>query len=74
MRADDTPVALIRPIPDERRRVRRRVGRRRRRWLRRAVVAGTAVVLAGLGYLAISFYQVWSTGRSDQARRSTPSS
>jgi uncharacterized SAM-binding protein YcdF (DUF218 family) len=52
---DDTPVATIRPIAPP----------RRRRWpLRVAVLAAVAV----LGYLAISWYQVWSTGRSDQAR------
>jgi uncharacterized SAM-binding protein YcdF (DUF218 family) len=52
---DDTPVATIRPIAPP----------RRRRWpLRVAVLAAVAV----LGYLAISWYQVWSTGRSDQAQ------
>jgi uncharacterized SAM-binding protein YcdF (DUF218 family) len=42
--------------------------RSRRRWGR--IVLRTALVLAvaALGYYAVSFYQVWSTGRGDQAR------
>ena len=69
VRADDTPVALIRPIPDDR--AARTVRRARpglRRVLRRVLWAGALVVLAGLVYFAVSFYQVWSTGRHDQAR------
>jgi uncharacterized SAM-binding protein YcdF (DUF218 family) len=55
---DDTPVATIRPMPY-------RARTRRRRWALRVAVLG---VVAVLGYLAISWYQVWSTGRSDQAQ------
>jgi uncharacterized SAM-binding protein YcdF (DUF218 family) len=59
-----TPVGTIQPIPHE--------GPprpdRRRRGLRRALLAGGLVVLAIIGYYLISLYQVWSTGRSDQAR------
>jgi uncharacterized SAM-binding protein YcdF (DUF218 family) len=39
--------------------------RRRHRWLRGVVV----LVLLGVGYYAVSLYQVWSTGRSDGAHR-----
>ena len=66
--ADDTPVAPVRPVaagvPARRRRGRQRRGRRWR-W---AALAVGAVVLVAAGYYAISFFQVWSTGRSDQAR------
>ncbi len=35
----------------------------------RRIVQGVAVVvLAGIAYYAVSFWQVWSTGRADQAR------
>ncbi len=51
---DPTPVQmLLQP--------RRRIGRRI------AQVAGVVVAL-GLAYLAFSYWQVWATGRSDQAR------
>jgi uncharacterized SAM-binding protein YcdF (DUF218 family) len=44
-------------------------GSSRRRW-RRRVVFGVLVVFAlALADYAFSFYQVWSTGRSDQARK-----
>ena len=66
VRADDTPVALIRPIPDDRRRVRRAASRRRPwRWLLRI---GALLLIGVLVYLAISFYQVWATGRADQTQ------
>ncbi len=67
---DRTPVGLIRPIPvdDDDRPYRVDDGRGRRRSLRRALLAGALVLIAILGYYAVSLYQVWSTGRSDQAR------
>ncbi len=60
---DDTPVALVRPVaagaPAR--------GKRGRPW--RWVAVGLAAVVAlAAGYYVISFLQVWSTGRSDQAR------
>jgi uncharacterized SAM-binding protein YcdF (DUF218 family) len=58
---DDTPVAAIRPITDGVRPLRRRSN------LRRGLFALALVVLAVLGYFAVSLYQVWSTGRSDYA-------
>jgi uncharacterized SAM-binding protein YcdF (DUF218 family) len=51
---DPTPVQ---PIPRPPRHIARRVGQ----------VALVLVVL-GVGYLAFSFWQVWSTGRADEAR------
>ncbi|HYN35088.1 MAG TPA: YdcF family protein, partial [Ilumatobacteraceae bacterium] len=51
---DPTPVQLLLQP-------RRRIGRRI------AQVAGLFVAL-GLAYLAVSFWQVWATGRSDEAR------
>ena len=61
---DPTPVGTIQPIhyegpsrPD-----------RPRRGLRRALLVGGLVVVAVVGYYLVSLYQVWSTGRSDQAR------
>jgi uncharacterized SAM-binding protein YcdF (DUF218 family) len=41
---------------------------RRRRWPRRLLIAAASLVLLGLGYYALTLYQVHSTGRSDQAR------
>jgi uncharacterized SAM-binding protein YcdF (DUF218 family) len=35
---------------------------------RRIVQAGLVVVLIAVGYSLVSFWQVWSTGRSDEAR------
>jgi uncharacterized SAM-binding protein YcdF (DUF218 family) len=67
LRADDTPVALIRPIPDRRRAARRGTSRRVGPW-RWALRVGALLLLAVLVYFAVSFYQVWSTGRHDQAR------
>jgi len=74
VRADDTPVALIRPIPDDRP-TRRTVrvprssrARRPRRPLRIARRVVALLVVVGVGYLAASLFQVWSTGRTDQAR------
>ena len=51
---DPTPVQLLSQP-------RRRIGRRI------AQMAGLLVAL-GLAYLAVSYWQVWSTGRSDEAR------
>ena len=41
----------------------------RRRWPRRIGLAVLFVLLAGVGHYAISLHQVWSTGRTDQARQ-----
>ncbi len=41
---------------------------RRRRWPRRVLLGVVLVVVLALGYYLISLYQVWDTGRSDQAR------
>jgi uncharacterized SAM-binding protein YcdF (DUF218 family) len=67
---DRTPVGIIRPIPvdDDDRPYRVDDGRGRRRTRRRALFAGALVLVAILGYYVISLFQVWSTGRSDQAR------
>jgi uncharacterized SAM-binding protein YcdF (DUF218 family) len=62
---DPTPVGTIQPIPVEGPPRRDRP----RRGLRRALLAVGLVVLAIVGYYLVSLYQVWSTGRSDQARR-----
>ena len=67
---DRTPVGIIRPIPPD---GDWRDGDddgppRRRRALRRAVLAGALVLVAVLGYYFVSLFQVWSTGRDDQAR------
>jgi uncharacterized SAM-binding protein YcdF (DUF218 family) len=43
--------------------------RPRRRWGRIALRTALVLVLLAVGYFAVSFYQVWSTGRSDQARK-----
>ncbi|MET0458416.1 MAG: YdcF family protein [Ilumatobacteraceae bacterium] len=73
MRADDTPVALIRPLPAARparrtARLPRASSGRRRGPLRWAVRIVAVLVVLGLGYFAVSLFQVWSTGRTDQAR------
>jgi uncharacterized SAM-binding protein YcdF (DUF218 family) len=74
---DVTPVALIRPLDQPRpvrerarRRTRRadRVDRPRRRTLGRVLLAATLLVLFVLGYYLVTLFQVWSTGRTDQAR------
>jgi uncharacterized SAM-binding protein YcdF (DUF218 family) len=62
VRADDTPVGLIRPMAegaptDEQ--------PRRRNHLRRGLFAALLVVVVVVGYYAVSLFQVWSTGRSD---------
>jgi uncharacterized SAM-binding protein YcdF (DUF218 family) len=67
---DRTPVGIIRPIPPD---GDRRAGDddgppRRPRALRRAVLAGVLVLVVVFGYYLVSLYQVWSTGRGDQAR------
>ncbi|MCB1001529.1 MAG: YdcF family protein [Acidimicrobiales bacterium] len=41
---------------------------RPRRWPRRLGWSVLLVVLALLGYVGVSWYQVWSTGRSDEAQ------
>ena len=60
---DDTPVAPIRPLAAGSRRVRSAGARRRN--VRRAIRAGLLLLAAVVVYLAVSLYQVWSTGRSD---------
>jgi uncharacterized SAM-binding protein YcdF (DUF218 family) len=67
LRADDTPVALIRPLPEAAGPARPVGARPRRRHLRRALFAAFLVVVVVLGYVGVSLYQVWSTGRSDYA-------
>jgi uncharacterized SAM-binding protein YcdF (DUF218 family) len=52
---DPTPVGGVRIV-------------RLRRWPKRLFRSLLAVVLAMAGYFGISLYQVWSTGRSDEAR------
>ena len=64
---DDTPVGIIRPV-EARRPVRDRSRRRRRPLLRRTLLVTLFVVLVLLGYYVVSLLQVWSTGKSDQAR------
>jgi uncharacterized SAM-binding protein YcdF (DUF218 family) len=61
---DPTPVGTIQPIAFEG----EPRGDRPRRGLRRALLAGGLVVVVIVGYYLVSLYQVWSTGRSDQAR------
>jgi uncharacterized SAM-binding protein YcdF (DUF218 family) len=66
---DPTPVALIQPIPVEGDRRREGGGEYRRpRVLRRVLLGVGLVVVLLAGYFLVSLYQVWSTGRSDQAR------
>lgn len=74
---DDTPVASIRPIPPTKPRDETWLDRRRgrldamspaRRNVGRAVRAVLLLFTAFALYYVISLYQVWSTGRSDQAR------
>ncbi len=52
---DPTPVGGVRIV-------------RSRRWPKRLFLSLLAIVLALAGYLGISLYQVWSTGRTDEAR------
>ncbi len=63
---DDTPVGTIRPIGTRRRTPAH--SPRRRPLLRRVVLGAVLVVLVVLGYYLVSLLQVWSTGKSDQAR------
>ena len=67
---DRTPVGIIRPIPvDDGDRSGRDDGTKRRsRAVRRAVWAGVLLLVVVLGYYLVSLYQVWATGRGDQAR------
>jgi len=62
--ADPTPVAGSLPVVD--------VGydepAPRRRWWPRVLLALGLVALLAVGYYAFTLWQVWSTGRSDQAR------
>jgi len=64
LRADDTPVGTIRPLPEASRRA-GLSGRRRRRPWRWVLLGIGVVVLLAVGYYAITLYQVWSTGRSE---------
>jgi uncharacterized SAM-binding protein YcdF (DUF218 family) len=52
---DPTPVGGIEIVP-------------RRRWRRRLLIGGLALMLLAISYYAVTLYQVHSTGRSDQAR------
>lgn len=63
-RDDQTPAGIVRPIVVDR----PPAGRRPRRGARRAVLAGLVVIVAVGGYFLVSLYQVWSTGRAEQAR------
>lgn len=78
---DDTPVGAIRPIPlgelasaddlvDSTAAISRARGRTNRRRSPLGVVVRivAVLVLGGIVYYGISLFQVWSTGRSDQAR------
>lgn len=56
---DPTPVAGI-PLVQRR--------SRRRRWLRRSLLGAAIVVGVVTLYYLVTLYQVWSTGRNDQAR------
>jgi uncharacterized SAM-binding protein YcdF (DUF218 family) len=64
VRADDTPVGMIRPLPEGSGPGRPAGGRRRRPWRWVLLGVGIVVVLA-VGYFAVTLFQVWSTGRSD---------
>lgn len=43
-------------------------GTRERRWVRRVTLVGLAVLLLLVAYYALTLFQVWRTGRTDQAR------
>ncbi|MFN8022074.1 MAG: YdcF family protein [Acidimicrobiales bacterium] len=45
-----------------------RIVRPRRSWPKRIALALLAIVLGLVGYYLVTLYQVWSTGRSDQAQ------
>ena len=67
LRADDTPVGTIRPLPEA-------SGRSRPAGAPPApgrgggcCSASALVVVLAVGYYAVTLYQVWSTGRSDHA-------
>jgi len=64
LRADDTPVGTIRPLPEASARTDPSRARRPRPWRWVLLGIGIVVVLA-VGYYAITLFQVWSTGRSD---------
>jgi uncharacterized SAM-binding protein YcdF (DUF218 family) len=68
---DPTPVGIIRPLDEGRppsRSVVRRARPARGRGLRWALRAGLLLVVVVAGYFLVSVYQVWSTGRDDQAQ------
>jgi uncharacterized SAM-binding protein YcdF (DUF218 family) len=69
VRADDTPVGIIRPMTEGSPSAGSADGRRRRNHLRRGLFAALLVVVVVVGYYAISLFQVWSTGRSDYTGR-----
>jgi uncharacterized SAM-binding protein YcdF (DUF218 family) len=58
------PANIITPVDD----VEPDVGRRRRTPLGIAVRVALVLVVLGLAYYAVTLYQVWSTGRRDEAR------
>lgn len=64
---DPTPVGVIRPVAAARP-LSRSIVRRRTRPAVRAIRAVVLVLLVVIAYYLITLYQVWSTGRGDQAR------
>jgi uncharacterized SAM-binding protein YcdF (DUF218 family) len=64
LRADDTPAAMIRPLP-EGGGPRGRPGVRRSRPLRWVLLGVGAVIVLAIGYYLVTLFQVWSTGRSE---------
>jgi len=69
---NDTPVVGIRPVLSDSSDQTAGASRRRASHSRRALRAFSLLALAIVGYYLISLYQVWSTGRSDQANPARP--
>jgi uncharacterized SAM-binding protein YcdF (DUF218 family) len=65
VRADGTPVGIVRPMAEGTPTDAPPAERRRRNHVRRGLLAALLVVVLIVGYYAISLFQVWSTGRSD---------